>query len=211
MTFSNNERVAIKSIDPLMTIGWIRATMSNGQTIMKNIYGKPDIMAQITRDNYVPMIDVVVQNSTLSSQGIYDSATWTQTGGNGSLISNGTHSAYALGTGSNWYVSGSVTLTNSCGSSTVHFDLAPQTVSDPCSFSLNKISANTYGIIAPCDPTIQPFIMKTQIFNVYGTKVKEILPAQDKIDLSNISSSGTILIIKAESNGKTITKKVITD
>lgn len=212
VTYSNNGQVTVKSIDPNMTFGWIRATSSNGQTATKNIYGKPDITAQITPDTYQPIIDVVGQNFSLPSQGIYDGATWTQTGGNGSLHPNGLFSAYASGTGTNWSVSGNATLTNSCGSSIVYFDVAPQVVTDPCStLSLNKVSANTYRIIAPCDPTIQQPIMKTQIYNVYGTKVKEILPAQDKIDLNNISSPGTVLIIKAESNGKTITEKVITD
>lgn len=212
MTYSNNEQVSVKSIDPDMTFGWIRATLSNGQTATKNICGKPDITTQITPDTYQPTINVIGQNFSLSSQGIYDGATWTQTGGNGSLISNGLYSAYATGSGTDWYVSGNVMLTNSCGSSVVYFDVAPQAVSDPCStLSLNKVSANTYRIIAPCDPAIQQSIMKTQIFNVYGTKIKEILPAQDIIDLTNISSPGTILIIKAESNGKTITEKVITD
>jgi hypothetical protein len=212
MTYSNNEQVSVKSIDPDMTFGWIRATLSNGQTATKNICGKPDITTQITPATYQPIINVIGQNFSLSSQGIYDGATWTQTGGNGSLISNGLYSAYATGSGTDWYVSGNVMLTNSCGSSVVYFDVAPQAVSDPCStLSLNKVSANTYRIIAPCEPAIQQSIMKTQIFNVYGTKIKEILPAQDKIDLTNISSPGTILIIKAESNGKTITEKVITD
>ncbi|HIP33233.1 MAG TPA: hypothetical protein EYG89_00520 [Bacteroidia bacterium] len=211
---SNNNEIIVKSISNLDN-KWITAT-SNAQADTKKIIGKPSISSTIN-PGPIPQIELIGNWINYNLQGI-TSIVWTQTGGNGTLhASNNSRSAYASGTGSRWFVSGQVQITNSCGTTIRTFGLAPFFRIDPCDdgildndLYIQKTNENKYRIINPCTSQIQN-IYNAELYNIYGIKTHDIVPIQDKIEFDNIVNSGEVKILKVNVDGKTLTKTIITD
>jgi len=207
---SNNQQITVRNLGTGSSL-WVKATTQNGQSFTKKIIGKPTINYQIEQNSQSPKITLYGLGININQQGIY-ATNWSQTGGNGQLISSSnSYTATATGYGSNWLVTGNVTVTNSCGSITKSFTVTP-TITDPCNYlEVLKISSNKYKIIDPCNEEIQ-MVNNSQLFNIYGVKVKDISPNQNKLNVSNPnSSSGTVRILKATLNGKSISKTIIMD
>jgi len=211
---SNNSEIIVKSISNLNN-KWITAT-SNGQTETKKIIGKPSISSAINPGNF-PEIELTGNWINYNLQGI-TSVVWTQTGGDGTLhASNNSNSAYASGTGNGWFVSGQVQITNSCGTTTRTFGLAPFLTIDPCDDGISdndlyiqKTNQNRYRIINPCNSQIQN-ITTSELYNIYGIKTHDIIPNQDEVNFNNSVNSGKVKILKVNVQGKVLTKMIITD
>jgi hypothetical protein len=211
---SNNNGITVKSIVNTND-KWIKATI-NGQTYTKKIIGKPSISSTVNPSHY-PQIELIGNWINYNLQGI-TSIVWTQTGGNGILhASNNSNSAYASGTGSGWFVSGQVQITNSCGTTTRTFGLAPFLPIDPCDdgipdndLFIQKTNQNRYRIVNPCSSQIQS-ISNSELYNMYGVKTHDIIPIQNKVDFNNSVNSGEIKVLKVNVQGKILTKTIITD
>jgi len=106
-------------------------------------------------------------------------------------------------------ITGSVSLTNSFGSSNIHF----QVTIPPCAngeLSIQPVgnNDNLFSVIDPCEPDEPLYIDSSELYDVYGLKLQDLNPSDDKIDVDN-GDSGEIRIIKVEVNGKTATKRII--
>ncbi len=211
---SNNNEITVKAVSN-MANKWIKASSGN-TSYTKKLIGKPSFITQ-TNNNIHPTIQLIGNWIDLDLQDV-SSITWIQTGGDGTLHAfSNSHSAYATGNGNSWYVSGQVQVTNSCGTTTKNFGLAPFIPIDPCDdgnpdndYYIQKNNANSYRIINPCDNYIQN-INTSELYNIYGIKTHDITPNQDKINFNGAVNSGEVKIIKAIINGKILTKTIITD
>ena len=158
----------------------------------------------------MPSLELVGNGVDINNQGI-TSVTWQKTGGTGTLRAfTNDYSAYATGYGSNWYVNGKATITNSCGATVINFTLAPDFQTDPCSeLLLKKTGSNLYRLIDPCDPQTILRVNSSELYSQYGYKIKDLKSHEDTIEID--AEPGTIKIIKAETNGKSVAKMIITD
>lgn len=215
---SDNSQITVKSINQYTGSAWIKAIYSNGQSTTKNIVGKPSYTYETNGDGHFIDIDLVSQGLNFAQQGI-TSAIWQQTGGTGTLYaSNGSLSAHAMGSQSGgWYVDGVATLCNSCGCTERGFHVVSTGSGDPCdppheqSIVIIPEGQNLYKVIDPCDLENPLYINNSELYDMYGIKLQDLNPQQDEIDINNTSNSGSIRIIRAESNGKVATKRVIVD
>lgn len=212
---SNNDEITVKAIS---SVGnkWIKV-LSNGNTFTKHIIGKPSFTSQQSTSSHTPSIQLLNDWIDLDLQDVI-SITWLQTGGNGILHGfNNSSYAFATGNGNYWYVSGQVQVTNSCGTTTRNFGLAPFMYIRPCDdgnpnndFYIQKTNANKYRIINPCQNYIQN-INTSELYNIYGIKTHDITPNQDKIEFNGVVNPGEVKVIKTIINGKVLSKTIITD
>ncbi len=210
---SNHGEITVKAIN--YGNKWIKATM-NGTTYTKHIVGKPSFNLQIENVTF-PEIEIVSNWLDLSEQEI-TSIVWVQTGGDGVLeVDPNQYYAYAMGSGDNWYVTGRVEVTNSCGTTTRVFSVAPFMSFNPCGdgdpdndYFIQKISANKYRVINPCQ-NYSVTISASELYDIYGVKTNDITPVQDQVDFNNEVNPGEIKIMKVRVDGKVLTKRILTD
>jgi hypothetical protein len=207
---SSGQHIRVKNTNS-NTTGWIRATLPNGQTAVKNILGKPSISYRVGPPGKYPQISLYGTGVPINQQGIYNTQ-WIKTAGTGQIQNRNSFSTYATGSGSNWYVSGNVKVTNSCGTTTHRFYIRGG--SDPCDdIRLKKVASNQYQLIHACEfnkplrKTKTP--IKASLYNMYGVK-KDVLVEKNSINLKN-NLKGAVMILKATVKGKTISKMIIID
>ncbi len=213
---SSNSEITVKAT----TNGnkWIRADY-DGTTYTKKIVGKPSFTLRVDNSVYPPEVEIIGDWIDIDKQGI-TSVTWTQTGGDGGgqlQAFDNEYYAYATGQGDDWYVTGQVEVTNSCGTTTRIFSLAPFLSFNPCGdgnpdndYFIQKIGPNKYRVINPCrNFTIN--ISASELYDIYGVKTNDITPVQDKVDFDNQVNPGEIKIMKVQVDGKQLSKRIITD
>lgn len=203
---SNNQRITVKNTNSNITNSWIKATLPNGQTKIKNILGKPSVYYRAEQSSY-PKISLYGSGIPINQQGIYKTQ-WIKTGGTGQIQNSNSFSTYASGYGSNWYVTGQVKVTNSCGTTTRSFYIRPK--ADPCDdIRFEKFAKNQYRIIRPCDDELLRY-ENVQLTDLYGN-TKNIPNQNGVINLENTSPKGTIRILKVNSKEKLKAKMIIMD
>lgn len=207
---STNQNIVVKNTNANISNTWVRVTFSNGQSVSKNILGKPSIAYTVSQSRY-PRISIYGIGIPISQQGIYNTQ-WIKTGGTGQIQNSNSFSTYATGSGSNWYVSGNVIVTNSCGTTTKSFYIRGSST-NPCDdIRFEKVASNQYKLIQPCQLeqlTKTETSTKANLHNIYGVK-KDVLIEKNIINLKN-NPKGSIMILKATVKGKTISKMIIID
>jgi hypothetical protein len=201
---SSNQHIRVKNTNT--NSSWIRATLPNGQTVFKNILGKPSVYYRTEQSSY-PRISLYGNGVPINQQGIYNTQ-WIKTGGTGQIQNTNSFSTYASGYGSNWYVTGQVKVTNSCGTTTKSFYIRPK--ADPCDdIRFEKFAKNQYRIIRPCDDELLRY-ENVQLTDLYGN-TKNIPNQNGVINLENTSPKGTIRVLKVNSKEKLKSKMIIMD
>ena len=203
---SNNQRITVKNTNSDITNSWIRASLPNGQTAFKNILGKPSVYYRAEQSSS-PRISLYGSGIPINQQGIYNTQ-WIKTGGTGQIQNRNSFSTYASGYGSNWYVTGQVKVTNSCGTTTKSFYIKPK--ADPCDdIRFEKFAKNQYRIIRPCVRKLLRY-ESVQLTDLYGNTKK--IPNQNGIiNLDDTAPKGTIRVLKVNSKEKLKSKMIIMD
>ncbi|MGJ8745992.1 hypothetical protein [Polaribacter sp.] len=210
---SNNQQIVVKNINANASNSWVRVTLPNGQSVSKSIIGKPSISYTVTSGSY-PSISINGVGTSIYQQGIYNTQ-WVKNGGTGQIQNNNSFTTYASGYGSNWYVSGNVIVTNSCGSTTKSFFISGGSSTDPCEsgvLRLEKVASNQYQLIEPCEFSQlrkTNLTIKAELYNTFGIK-KNILVENNIINLKN-NPKGSVMILRANVKGKIISKMIIID
>ena len=207
---SNNQQITVENNNSNTINTWLKVTLPNGQSVSKNILGKPSISYKVEHDKY-SKISIYGVEAPINQQGI-SSTKWVQTGGNGTLITNNFFptyfSTYAKGSGINWYVTGEVRVTNSCGTTTKSFYIRSSV--NPCDdIRFEKFAKNQYRIIRPCDRELLRY-ENVQLTDLYGN-TKNIPNQNGVINLENTSPKGTIRVLKVNSKEKIKSKMIIMD
>jgi|GEM_PF-2257701 len=208
---TTNRQITVKNTNPNASSSWIRAVLSNGrQVVSKTISAKPSISYRIENSRF-PTISLYGIDKPINQQGIYKTK-WIKTGGTGQIYNSNSFSTHATGYGSNWHVEGQVTVTNSCGTSTKRFYIRPSP--NPCNeIRFEKFAKNQYRIIRPCDGNFLRYKdseIKIQLLDLYGRK-KNISTQNGVINLENTSPKGTIRLLRAKTQKKIKSKKIIMD
>ncbi len=207
---STNSSVYLKSISTNTGYAWVKATFDNGQSIIKHLVGKPlynfeieedyPIILRITDDDLpIPLVE---QNIT--------SIEWVQTSpiNEGELYAEpNSYDADVVGE-----VQGYVKVYNSCGYTQTNFDV--DTNGNNCNsteYYIESLGDNKYKLIDLCNPEEIQYVDESELYNIYGIKIQDLVPQQDEVDIDNTSNSGTIRIITVVKDGQIVTKRVIVD
>jgi hypothetical protein len=207
---STNQKIVVKNSNANTSNSWIRVTLSNGQSVSKNILGKPSIAYTVSQSSS-PRISIYGTSIPINQQGIYNTQ-WIKTGGTGQIQNTNSFSTYASGYGSNWSVTGQVKVTNSCGTTAQNFYIRGSST-NPCEdIRFEKVANNQYKLVKPCKFELlrrSETPIKASLHNLYGLK-KDVLVEKNSISLKN-NPKGAIMILKATVKGKTISKMIIID
>jgi len=211
---SNKMKITVKSTSANTGSSWVKATFDNGQSIIKQLVGKPSFTYQQIGNGQFPEIELISQGMDFSQQSI-TGVTWSQTGGEGTLHAySGSFNAYATGSGDAWIVNGVVKIYNLCGYTEHAFIIIPSDNGEPCNpqqqqIIIKSMGQNIFKVIDPCSPYKSLQIDYSELYDEYGYKIKDLEPQQDKVSIGNINSSGSIRIIRVVVSGKSYTKRII--
>lgn len=208
---SNGNSITVKSLFGNDSNGWIKANLSDGQVITKNLTSIPSAYAQVQNSYGSSQIIITGYNVDVNDQNITN-IIWEKIGGDGILnASDGSPYASARGYGNTWYLDGKATLINQCGSTDVYFSVSPD-YSDPCStLTLNKVAPNEYQIIQPCDLTTTTKIQSVEMFDIMGQGQTVKPKTSDIINLDGKALKGSIQLLKIKANNKTVIKRIKID
>jgi len=205
---STNQQATVKSINSDAPIGWIRVTLPNGNYKSKKILGKPSISYE--KNNFKnPRLTVYGVGMPLNQQGITNTQ-WIKTGGTGQIITN-SYNTYATGPGSNWYVSGLLKVTNSCGTTTKNFYVSPSNFISH-KFQWRKIGENKYKLVSSSSEKQlreDNVPLKAELYNISGIKIK--ISIENNIVNLNNQPKGSLMILKAIKDGEVISKIIVID
>ena len=199
---SNNQQITVKYTNPLLRVGTITATygnLSTSKTVRCSIFG--------FKLNYEDNFDVLISTADLSSdnslkdQEIVD-ATWELTHGNGQIIEATTEHAMINGNNFN----GKVTLTNADGETAVQYFFWPDP--DKCK-AIVKVGTDKYQVIDRCnDNEVIDALSIKELYNAYGYKIEDLPMIDQELNL-NSGNTGDIQIIRVNSEGENLTKRII--
>jgi len=212
MSSPSDSDVQVTSINENTGYAWVKATLDNGDYIEKKLVGKPVFILQVNySDDIFPKICISNSSIDIDLQGITE-VEWLQNSGeSGGIYEVDSDYCRTVAGGPNNTVTGTVTLTNDCGSTTHNFSVTIPEHHQCTNLIIETIGQNKYRVTDPCNLDEILYVDQSELYNQYGVKIQDITPQQDEINIEDTSDSGTIRIIKVISEGKIGTKRVIID
>lgn len=203
---------------------WIKAHLWTGEVITKKLITRPSFTFSVNSYSLSSLeYQMVLSPGDLSfAEQEVTTIEWQQTGGNG-VLTPALDNLSATANHSSWpfVVTGTVKVSNSCGSFTRSFFASDPTTPTPdydnvvtsggwgSLFILNSAqSANSYVVIDP-DQVGSSEISSSKLYDLFGNQVQEFIHNQDEVNIDNTTGLVQTRILKVTMNGKT-KNKIIT-
>lgn len=222
---SDFNSVTVKKLSTVSVNKWVKAVMWTGDEEIKYIVSKPFVLWGLDEFNVttnVYELSLTTWQQSLEDQGVETSdIVWTQTGGNGTLtVSPDKLSATATHSSWPFIVTGTVAISNACGTTTRSFVATdPLTSLSGLNFNsstgwgsliiLNAAeSQNSYIVIDP-DNIGSAEISSSELYDIFGNQVETFIHNQDHVDVDNATGAPLTRILQVSMNGKTQQKTII--